>query len=72
MAKGKSHKGTLKRVTITGRNKVRHKRSGTSHLAQAMNGKDIRQHRKPKLVSRNVAKQMERVLHRRLKGREQA
>lgn len=67
----KSHKGTLKRMRVTGKGKVKHKRSGTSHLMSATNGKDSRRLRQALVVSKPVAKKLERVLHMRLIGREQ-
>jgi len=71
MPKCKSHKGTLRRIRITGGNKVKHRRSGMSHLMSSMNGKKIRHLRQPMTVSKPVAKKMERVLHTRLRGRDE-
>jgi large subunit ribosomal protein L35 len=72
MPKGKNHKGLLKRVRVTGRGKVKHNRAGTSHLMSHKSGKRGRQLRHQICVPRPVAKEMEKILHRRLKGREQA
>lgn len=71
MPKHKSHKGLLKRVRVTGRGKLKHKRSGSSHLMGSMNAKKKRNLRRPLVVTRSVAKKMEGLLNRRLKGREQ-
>ena len=71
MPKNKSHKGLRKRVRVTASGKLKHKRSGTSHLMSSFSGKRKRQHRNPMVVSRSVAKKMESLLNRRLKGREQ-
>jgi len=43
MAKQKSHKGLSKRLKITASGKVRHKRSGGSHL---MSGKSAKRRRR--------------------------
>ena len=72
MSKVKSHKGLLKRVRVTARGKVAHKARGTSHLMSTFSGDRKRKLRRPTIVSRPVAKKMERALNRRLKGREQA
>jgi len=39
MPKQKTHKGTKKRFRLTGTGKVRHRQSGTSHLATRMSHK---------------------------------
>lgn len=39
MPKQKTHKGTKKRFRVTGRGKVKHRQSGTSHLAGRMTQK---------------------------------
>jgi large subunit ribosomal protein L35 len=39
MPKQKTHKGTKKRFRLTGRGKVKHRQSGTSHLAARMSKK---------------------------------
>lgn len=39
MPKQKTHKGTKKRFRLTAKGKVRHRRSGTSHLAARMSHK---------------------------------
>ncbi len=39
MPKQKTHKGTKKRFRLTGKGKVRHRQSGTSHLAARMSHK---------------------------------
>ncbi|QNN20945.1 50S ribosomal protein L35 [Planctomycetales bacterium ZRK34] len=70
MPKCKSHKGTLKRIKVTGGKKLKHKRMGTSHLMSSMNGKKVRHLRRPLVVAKPIAKMMERVLHTRLVGRD--
>jgi len=71
MSKQKSHKGILKRIRVTAKGKLKHKRSGTSHLMAAMSGDSIRRHRRDKVVHRSVAKAYEKLLNKRLKGRNQ-
>lgn len=39
MPKQKTHKGIKKRFRLTGKGKVRHRQSGTSHLAARMSQK---------------------------------
>ncbi len=39
MPKQKTHKGTKKRFRLTGTGKVKHRQSGTSHLASRMSHK---------------------------------
>ena len=69
MPKMKSHKGTLRRIRITAKNKIKHKRSGTSHLMSHMSGSKVRSLRKPLTCAKPVAKKMEKVLGLRLNGR---
>ena len=69
--KMKSHKGLLKRVKITGKGKIKHKRAGTSHLMSTFGGNKKRKLRKDLTVSKPVAKQMQSMLHMRLIGRNQ-
>ena len=71
MSKLKPHKGLLKRVKVTGSGKVKHKRNYSSHLNSHMRGKTIRQLRNDLVADRPEAKRMERMLHVRLKGRDQ-
>ena len=39
MPKQKTHKGLVKRITVTARGKVTHKRAGTGHLMNSKNAK---------------------------------
>lgn len=71
MSKNKTHKGLAKRIRITGTGKVKHKKSGTSHLNSGFSGQKTRDHRRPMLVSKSIAKRLEAVLNRRLRGRDQ-
>ena len=71
MPKLKSHKGLLKRIKVTGRGKLKHRRRGKSHLNSVLTGKRSRQLNRGGVAPKTVAKKLERVLHMRLKGREQ-
>jgi len=62
MPKFKPNKGLLKRVRVTGRNKVKFKRSGKSHLNSAMSQKRTRNCRRPRMASRADAGRLEQLL----------
>ncbi len=68
MPKVKSHKGLAKRVRVTGTGKVKHKRSGRSHLNSGMTGEQKRKKGNAKVVHATVAKKLEASLHQRLRG----
>jgi len=70
--KAKSHKGLLKRVRITGKGKIKSKRPGKGHLNSHKSGEKMNSLRKDLVATKSVAKKLERALHMRLKGREQA
>lgn len=72
MSKNKTHKGTLKRVRITSKGKVTHKRAGTSHLMSSFSGKRKRKMRNKLVAHKSIAKMMEGILRRRLVGRDEA
>lgn len=72
MPKMKTHKGLAKRITITAKNKISHKRSGGSHLMSTMNGRQVRTLRKPLVASAPIAQRYGRLLGLQLKGRDQA
>lgn len=67
--KAKPHKGLTKRVRITGRNKVTHKRRGTSHRNSFSTGQKKRELDGKITVHETVAKKMQKALHTRLIGR---
>ena len=69
MAKMKTHKGLHKRVKITAGGKIKHKRSGGSHLMSTKTGQTVRQLRRDLICSKAITKRLERVLHVRLQGR---
>ena len=65
--KQKPHKGTLKRVKVTAKGKVKWKRPFTSHLNSHMSGDKIRMLRGKALAKRGDIKRPEGLLHQRLK-----
>ncbi|MBC7834132.1 MAG: 50S ribosomal protein L35 [Phycisphaerales bacterium] len=72
MPKNKSHKGILKRMKITKSGLVRHNRAFGKHLRSHKSGKRLLRLRKDKYLSNPEAKRLERLLYRRLRGRDQA
>ena len=72
MPKNKTHKGLAKRIKVTGTGKVKHRKSGKSHLNSHFTGSQNRTHRKAHFVAKSIAKRLERVLHRRLRGADQS
>lgn len=70
--KSKSHKGTLKRMRLTKSGLVRHNRAYGKHLRSHKSGKRLRRLRKDKYLSNPEAKRLERLLFRRLRGRDQS
>jgi len=72
MPKNKSHKASLKRIKITRTGKVKHNRAFGKHLRSHKSGKRLRRLRTDKFMSNPEAKRLERLLFRRLRGRDQA
>lgn len=70
--KNKPHKGLLKRIRISKTGLVRHKTAGHKHLRSGKGGKRLRQMRKDPLMSNPDAKRIEKLLFRRLRGRDQS
>jgi large subunit ribosomal protein L35 len=62
MPKQKTHKGTKKRFRLTGKGKVKHRQSGTSHLAARMSKKRKRNLRGTAVVDDIEAKRIKRAL----------
>ncbi len=62
MPKQKTHKGTKKRFRLTGKGKVRHRQSGTSHLAAGMSHKRKRNLRGTASVDELEAKRIRKAL----------
>jgi large subunit ribosomal protein L35 len=72
MPKNKSHKASLKRIRLTKTGKVKHNRAFGKHLRSHKSGKRLRRLRQDKFMSNPEAKRLERLLFRRLRGRDQA
>ena len=71
MPKSKPHKGLLKRVRISKTGKIRHRSSSHKHLRSGKGGKKLRQYRIDPFMASADAKRLEKLLFRRLRGREQ-
>ncbi len=69
--KSKPHKGLLKRVKITKSGKVRHRVAGHKHLRSGKAPKRLRQMRRDPYAAGPDAKRFEKLLFRRLRGRNQ-
>src|SRR5690606_10894819 len=72
MPKNKSHKGIPKRMKITKTGLVRHNRASGRHLRSGKSAKRLRRLRQDKYLSNPEAKRLERLLYRRLRGRDQS
>jgi len=62
MPKQKTHKGVKKRFRLTAKGKVKHRQSGTSHLAARMSHKRKRNLRGTALVDPLEAKRIAKAL----------
>jgi large subunit ribosomal protein L35 len=71
MPKNKNHKGLQKRMRITKTGKIRHRSANHKHLRSGKGGKRLRQLRKDPYMSSADAKRLEKLLFRRLRGRNQ-
>jgi len=71
MPKNKIHKGLAKRIRVSKTGKVRHRSAFHKHLSSHKSGKRLRQLRKDRKVSSSEAKRFEKLLFRRLRGRNQ-
>ena len=71
MPKNKIHKGLSKRIRISKTGKVRHRTAYHKHLSSHKSGKRLRQLRADRRVSSSEAKRFEKLLFRRLRGRNQ-
>ena len=72
MPKNKSHKGFAKRIRISKTGKVRHRSAFHKHLSSHKRAKRLRQLRKDTCISNPEAKRLEKLLFRRLRGRNQS
>jgi len=68
MPKQKSHKGVLKRVKVTGRGKVKHRKAFAGHLMSHKDGDHRRRLRNPVVAKRGDIKRLEGLLHRPVKA----
>lgn len=71
MPKNKSHKGLSKRIRVSKTGKVRHRTAYHKHLSSRKSAKRLRQLRKDRHVVAPEAKRFEKLLFRRLRGRNQ-
>jgi len=71
MPKNKVHKGLLKRVKVSKTGKVKYKTCGSSHLRSHKSPNTLLRLRKRKSAPSAEAKRMSKLLHRRLRGRDQ-
>jgi len=62
MPKQKTHKGVKKRFRLTGTGKVKHRQSGTSHLAARKTHKRKRNLRGTTVLSKDFTKQITTAL----------
>lgn len=62
MPKQKTHKGTKKRFRVSSKGKVKHRQSGTSHLAARMTHKRKRNLRGTATVNEVEAKRIKKAL----------
>jgi len=71
MPKNKIHKGLSKRIRVSKTGKVRHRTAYHKHLSSRKSAKRLRQLRQDRNVSSSEAKRFEKLLFRRLRGRNQ-
>lgn len=62
MPKHKTHKGIAKRIKLTAKGKVRHKRAGAGHLMSSKSGSRKRHLRDPAFIKGAFAANMKRLL----------
>jgi large subunit ribosomal protein L35 len=67
MPKMKSHKGTTRRMKLTGTGKVMRRKAGSSHLMSVKSSKRRRGYRKDAQVSPGIAKKARIIISRRRK-----
>jgi large subunit ribosomal protein L35 len=70
MPKQKTKKGLLKRIKITAKGKVKHRKAGSGHLLSNKPGKTLHKHKRKLTAHKTIAKKLERALGLRLIGRE--
>ncbi len=62
MPKMKTHKGLKKRIRLTAKGKIKHKRSNTGHLMSGKSGNRRRRLRKPAILNKALGKRMKILL----------
>ncbi len=62
MPKQKTHKGIAKRVKVTGRGKLKHRRAGASHLMSGKNAKRRRRIRTTAVIGGGKLRAMKEAL----------
>lgn len=72
MPKNKPHKGILKRVRISKTGLVRHRTAGHKHLRSHKSAKRLRHMRTDPYMVGPEAKRLEKMVFRRLRGRNQS
>jgi len=63
MPKLKTHKGLAKRCKITAKGKVKFARAGKNHINSHMEGRILRDKRRPLMVKKGDRKLLEGMLH---------
>ena len=71
MPKNKPHKGLLKRIRLTKTGLVRHRKAGCKHLKSHKRTVRLRRLRGNSWMSTAESKRLSKLLHRRLRGKEQ-
>lgn len=71
MSTNKPHKGMLKRFRITKTGQVKHKSANSKHLKSGKSPNRLRRLRKDRYLLSTETKAMERLLFRRLRGKDQ-
>ncbi|MCC6676844.1 MAG: 50S ribosomal protein L35 [Phycisphaerales bacterium] len=72
MPKNKGNKSLMKRIRISKTGMIRHRSANHKHLRSGKGGKRLRQLRKDPYMSNADAKRLEKLLFRRLRGRNQS
>lgn len=72
MPKNKGNKSLMKRIRISKTGFIRHRSANHKHLRSGKGGKRLRRLRKDPYMSNPDAKRLEKLLFRRLRGRDQS
>ena len=71
MPKQKTKKCIMKRIKITAKGKIKHRRQGSGHLLSNKTGSTLQKHKRKLTAHKSIAKKLERALGMRLIGRDQ-